>query len=279
MIEVKGISKRYGRVIALDNVSLVFAEHKIYGLLGRNGAGKTTLLSAIAGRIFADKGSISVNGFSVRDGNMESNNVYMMSEQGLYPEGMTVKKVFKKTALFYEGFDMEAALELCRKFQLATNKKTNALSTGYASILKIITALSTNAEYLLFDEPVLGLDANHRDVFYKELLKKFAEKPFTAVISTHLVEEITNLAEEIIVIKNGQIIINESCQNLLTRGYTVSGPAAAVEQYVSGKTLLGIDSLGGLKTACLSGMPEEVPETLEVGRLDLQQLFIYLTND
>ena len=278
-ITVKGVSKHYGSVTALDNVSLTLAEHKIYGLLGRNGAGKTTLLNAIAGRIFADEGEIAINGYAVQDDKAETNNVYMMSEQTLYPDGMTVGKAFKKTALFYEGFDMDEVLELCRKFKLATGKKINSLSTGYTSVFKIITALATNAEYLLFDEPVLGLDAGHRDIFYKTLLKKFAEKPFTAIISTHLVEEVAHIAEEVIIIKEGRIIVNESCQDLLARGYTVSGPAATVEQYAAGKPLLGMDSLGGLKTACLSGVPDNVPETLELGKPDLQTFFIYLTSD
>jgi len=99
-------------------------------------------------------------------------------------------------------------------------------------------------------------------------------------MSTHLIEEVAPLIEEVIIIKDGKIIINESKEELLTKGYTVSGPASLVEKYINGKNVLSINVIGGLKTACILGQQEHksLPDGLETGTMDLQNLFIQLTN-
>ena len=136
-----------------------------------------------------------------------------------------------------------------------------------------------NAPYILLDEPVLGLDANHRDLFYRILIEKYSESPCTIVISTHLIEEVSNVIEDIIIIKQGKIIKNESREALLSQGYTVSGVASIVDAYVAGKDVIGTDQLGGLKTVYVLGkIDQKVPEGIEISKLDLQKLFIQLTN-
>ena len=279
-IEVKNVSKSYGPVKALEDVSLTFEGNKIYGLLGRNGAGKTTLLNIITNRIIEDSGEVLIDGEGHKGNDSALGKLYMMGESNLYPESMKIKDVFKWTETFYPQFDQEYAEKTAEMFGLSLKKKTNALSTGYNSIFKLILALSVNAPYVFFDEPVLGLDANHRELFYKLLLEKYAERPFTAVISTHLIEEVSGIIEDVIIIKSGRVIRNESCEELLSKGYTVSGTAAKVDSFIKDKQVIGTDALGGLKTAYILGKAEEsLPEGLEMTRLDLQKLFIQLTNE
>jgi ABC-2 type transport system ATP-binding protein len=280
-IEVRNIIKNYGEVQALKNVSVFFGENKIYGLLGRNGAGKTTLLNSITGRIFPDSGEIFVDGEPAIENDNAQRKIFMMSEKNFYPEGMRVRDAIKWTKEFYPDFDRDYCMELAGKFGLKQNKKIKSLSTGYGSIVKLILTLSTNAPYLLFDEPVLGLDANHRDMFYKALLQKYSEKPFTAVISTHLIEEVSGVIEEVVIIKKGEIIRNQSTDELLSKGYTLSGGASAIDSIISDKTVLGVDSLGGLKTAYVVGEidPASLPAGVEIGKMDLQKLFIHLTSE
>jgi ABC-2 type transport system ATP-binding protein len=278
-IEIKNITKLYGNVCALDHINLQFDENKIYGLLGRNGAGKSTLLNLITNRIFADSGEILVDGEPIQYNDNASGKLYLMNEKNFYPENMKLKKVFEWTKNFYSDFDEKYAKELAERFELNMNSTVKSLSTGYSSIYKLIIALSVNVPYILLDEPVLGLDANHRDLFYRTLIQKFSEKPCTIIISTHLIEEVTNVIEDIVIIKKGSIIKNESCEELLSKGYTVSGSTAAVDAYIDKKNLIGTDTLGGLKTAYILGKPENsIPDNLEVSRLDLQKLFIQLTN-
>ena len=280
-LEVKNVTKRFGQLIALDNVSLTLAEGKIYGLLGRNGAGKSTLLNIITNRIFADAGEVLVNGLPARENDAAQQKMYMMSEKGYYPDSMRVADAFKCTEAFYGSFSRDYAAKLCELFGLNTRKKIKELSTGYGSIFKLITALSVNVPFVLLDEPVLGLDANHRELLYKILMETYTERPRTIVISTHLIEEVSGLIEEVVIIKKGKIIRQQPTEELLAMGYTISGPAAKVDEYAAGKELLGEDSLGGLKTAYVLGKPgrEQLPDYLQVGKMDLQKLFIRLTNE
>jgi ABC-2 type transport system ATP-binding protein len=279
-IELRGLRKKFGNTCALDRVSLTFEENKIYGLLGRNGAGKSTLLNIITNRIFADEGEVLVNGIPATENDNALRNIYLMSEKNNYPEKMKIKDVFKWSNEFYPNFDSEYAMEIAHRFELNINKTVKALSTGYTSIFKVIIALSTNTPYILLDEPVLGLDANHRDLFYKVLLEKYSTNPCCIVISTHLIEEVSNVIENIIIIKNGKIIKNESRDNLLCQGYTVSGKASLIDNFISDKHVIGTDMLGGLKTAYLMETLDSttIPRELEVTKLDLQKLFIQLTN-
>jgi len=280
-LEVKNVTKKFGQLTALDHVSLTLEEGKIYGLLGRNGAGKSTLLNIITNRIFANEGEVLVNGLPARENDTAQQKIYMMSEKNYYPDSMRVADAFKCTEAFYGDFSRAYAAKLCDQFGLNPRKKIKELSTGYGSIFKLITALSVSVPYVLLDEPALGLDANHRELMYKILLETYTERPRTIVVSTHLIEEISGLIEEVVIIKKGRIIRQQATEELLSMGYTISGPAAKVDEHIAGKEILGQDSLGGLKTAYVLGKPEKepLPEFLQVGKMDLQKLFIRLTNE
>ena len=280
-IEVKNVSKCFGQVQALDSVNLHFQPGKIYGLLGRNGAGKSTLLNIITNRIFSDSGEVLLDGEPLRENDNTQSKIYMMSEKNYYPDGFRVRDVFKWTKEFYSGFDYELADELCRQFHLNTNKKVKNLSTGFNTIFKIITALSVNAPYVFLDEPVLGLDANNRDLFYRTLIKNYAKNPRTFIISTHLIEEVAAVIEEVVIIKDGRIIENRSTEKLLATGYTASGTIDAVNKFAIGKKVIGEDILGGWKSVYILGQVDknDLHENIEIQKLELQKLFIRLTND
>ena len=280
-IEVKNITKTFGSVRALHDVSVTIEPNKIYGLLGRNGARKTTLLNIITNRIFADSGSVTIDDKDAATNAEAMQNVYMMSEKNYYPESMKVKEMFRWSKEFYPSFDVDYANSLAQKFELDTNKKFKALSTGYHSIVKVIIALAVGTDYVLLDEPVLGLDANHRELFYKLLIENYSSAPKTFVISTHLIEEAAGVIEDVIIIKKGAILAQRSCEEMLSESYTVSGTSNAVDEYVRGKEIIGEDSLGGLKTVYIVGKvnKSEIPSNLEIGKADLQKLFIRMTNE
>jgi len=280
-IQINNVTKAFGDTLALNQVTLTFEPHKIYGLLGRNGAGKSTLLNIITNRLFADSGEVTIDGLSSVENDMTQGLLYLMSEKNLYPESMTCNEAFKWTQQFFKDFNLDYALNLAKQFKLDTKKKIRSLSTGYTSIFKIITALSVNTPYVLFDEPVLGLDANHREMFYRLLIEKYSNNAFTAIISTHLIEEIANLLEYVMIIKNGEILVNESCETLLSKGYSISGTIKQVNGFIKGKEIIGEDVLGGLKTATIIGSINKstLPDGIEISNLDLQKLFIKLTNE
>lgn len=278
-IEIKNVTKKFGDNTALNNVSISFGENKIYGLLGRNGAGKSTLLNIITNRLFATEGEVTIDNLQACENDKAQEKIYLMSEKTLYPQDMKLKAILKWTKNFYPNFDMDKAMEYAKIFKLDINKKMKALSTGYTSIFKLIIAMSVNTPYVILDEPVLGLDANHRELFYQLLIEKYSEEPFTIIISTHLIEEISALIEEAVIISEGEVLLHKTREDLLALGYSVSGKATEVDAYIAGKETIGVDALGGLKTAYVMGRPDsDISENLEITTLDLQKLFVKLTN-
>lgn len=196
-IQIKDITKKYNSLIALDHVSFTFEFGKIYGFLGRNGAGKSTLINIIANRIFADDGTVLIDDVPAKENMQVHEKIFCMSEADLYDKELKINEHFKWINRFYDRFDLNKALEIAKKFDLDTNKKFKALSKGYQSIFKLAVALSLNVPYVIFDEPVLGLDTNHRELFYDLLLKNYEKDERTIIIATHLIEEVANIIEEV----------------------------------------------------------------------------------
>lgn len=278
-IELRELSKDFKTVHALSNVSVTFEENKIYGLLGRNGAGKTTMLNLINNRLFPTSGAVLVDGLSAAENDKAQGEIFFVGEIQLIEDSCKVREYFKITAAFYEGFDMAYAERLAGEYGLGLNKKLRSLSTGYSTIAKLIAALATDARYLLLDEPVLGLDANHREKFYRDLLDNYGQNPRTIIISTHLIEEVSNVVEQVVIIKDGAVLLDKPTQEVRDMGYSVSGRAQEVDGYIKDKNVLSVEMLGGLKTACVLGTPKAVPAELQITALDLQKMFVYLTNE
>jgi ABC-2 type transport system ATP-binding protein len=283
-IEIKNVSKAYGKTAALKNVSATIADGKICGFLGRNGAGKTTLLNIITNRLFADWGEVWIDGEPALENDRAQAKIFYMTEKTLYPEDMKVRDVFKLTRGFYPQFDLDYANILAERFKLETVKRVGGLSTGYLSIFKLILTLAANAPVSIFDEPVLGLDANHRDLFYKELVAHYNASPNTVILSTHLIEEAAGLLEEAIIIKEGEILLAQPVEDLLQLAYTVSGSQADVDRYASGKKVIREEALGRFKAATIfqkrNGTDQEALAQLglDLTPARLQELFISLTN-
>lgn len=284
MIAINNIIKYYGKVCALDNISLTFESNKIYGLLGRNGAGKTTLLNLISNRLFPTSGAITIDGESVVENDRAIGKVFYTNEKNFYPEGMTIKKIFKWTKEFYPSFNIDYAYGLCDKFSLNLGKKIKALSTGYNSISKLVCTLASDAEILIFDEPILGLDAHHRDLFYKELIANYIEKPKTIILSTHIIDEVADVFEKVIILKDKNVIVDNNVETLLKTAYCVSGSSESIDKFIINKNCVNIDQLATFKAATIIGEINHEDQALAAAlnlqftEVELQKLFIYLTN-
>ncbi|MBS5131416.1 MAG: ABC transporter ATP-binding protein [Lachnospiraceae bacterium] len=278
-IQIKNITKKYNGLTALDNVSFSFEFGKIYGFLGRNGAGKSTLINVIANRIFANEGKVLVDDVPARENMKVQEKIFCMSETDLYDKDLKIKEHFKWINRFYDSFNIDKALEISEKFNLDTDKRFKALSKGYQSIFKLTVALSLNVPYVIFDEPVLGLDANHRELFYDLLLKDYEDGERTIIIATHLIEEVANIIEEVVLIDKGKILLQESVERLLETGYSISGITKEVDDYCTDKNVIGYDELGSLKIAYVLGEKTPLPENsnLQISAMNLQKLFVKLT--
>ncbi|MBT1138732.1 ABC transporter ATP-binding protein [Lactiplantibacillus argentoratensis] len=280
-IQVQAVQQAFRGQTVLDNLNLTIKPNTIYGLLGRNGAGKSTLLNIISNRIFADSGTVTMDNETMCDNDHTLGKVYLMSEVNLYSERSRVKQLFKTTALLYGDFDDAHANKLAQTFGLDLNARFGKLSTGYRTIFKLIIALCVPADYVFLDEPVLGLDANHREIFYQELIETYSDHPRTFVISTHLIEEIANLIEHVFVLDNHHIIVDGDVTDILGQSYAVTGPQTDVSTYTDGLNIIGQDHLGGITAHYVYGPlnnDRPIPDTVTVEHLDLQKLFVNLTN-
>lgn len=280
-IRLDHVSKTYGKAKVLDDVSVSFEYGKIYGLLGRNGAGKSTLLGVIANRLFPSSGQILIDGEVATENAAVLTEVHGTTELGLYPADMGTGTLFKSLGKLRSDFDVSRATFLAEMFELDVKKPLYKLSTGYRTIYQLIIAFSLNVSYLLLDEPVLGLDANHRELFYKLLLEDYLERGRTVVVATHLIEEVANLVERVVVLDHGRVLLEASADELRERGYNISGRNDDVRTYCDGLDVIGVEELGGLAVAYLMGEPESMRLTdrLTVAPLNLQKLFVKMTEN
>ncbi len=276
-LEINNISKDFKNVKALDDISLEFETGKIYALLGRNGAGKSTLMNIITNRIFPNKGTITIDGENVYNNDDLMSKIYLMSDDDFFGS-INSLQAFKMAKRFDSNFDFNYALELSKDFELNIKIDVNKLSTGYFSIFKVILAFCSSSNFILFDEPVLGLDAPHRDLFYKLLLSTFSEKQDNVcfVVSTHLIDEISNIAQEAIIINKGKKISQGLVEDLSASVSEVVGSKELVEQATKNAKLLGSTKVGRVYSAFVTGDVEKI-EGISINSVDLQRMFIEIT--
>ncbi|MBF4573017.1 ABC transporter ATP-binding protein [Herbiconiux sp. VKM Ac-1786] len=282
VIEAEGLSKHYRTVDAVDDVSFSIEENTITGLLGRNGAGKTTLMQLLTGQEFATRGTIRVFGESPVENAGVLQRLSFIKESQKYPDDFKPKHVFATAPWFFPNWDAEFAARLIDDFRLPLNRRIKKLSRGQLSAVGVIVGLAGRAPITFFDEPYLGLDAVARQIFYDRLLEDYAEHPRTVVLSTHLIDEVANLLEHVIVIDQGRILLDDDAESLRGSATTVVGTRAAVDSFVGGREVLHRDSLGGLASVTVGRLdPAERREAaelgLELGPVSLQQLVVQKT--
>ncbi|SDS78079.1 ABC-2 type transport system ATP-binding protein [Paenibacillaceae bacterium GAS479] len=281
-LETVRLTKTYANQQALDGVSLRLEANRIHGLLGRNGAGKTTLMSIATAQLFATSGEVRIFGQAPYENRDALSRVCFIKESQRYPEVFTVSDMMAVASTLYPNWDASFADRLTDEFRLPRRKKIKGFSRGMLSSVGIIIGLASRAELTLFDEPYLGLDAVARGLFYDRLIEDYAENPRTIVLSTHLIDEVSRLLEEVHVIDRGRLLLHEDTELLRSRAYTVTGPAAKVDAFINGRRLLRREALGGsAHAALLASSPSEQAEAraagLETAPLPLQQLIVYLT--
>ncbi len=276
---VEHLAKAYRYKPLLTDVSLTLEAGKIYGLLGRNGVGKSTLLRIINNRTRVKRGKVTLAGESVFENERAQNTIYLMSDARLFAPDMKLTAIFKLVGQLYGAFDQPLATHLCQVFGLDQTTKLRRLSTGYQTIANLIVALCVPCDFVLLDEPVLGLDAPNRELFYQELMATYAERPRTFVIATHLIEEVAGLLNHVFVLEEGTVTLDEDTETLQQRGRVVSGPAALVTDYLSGVPVLRTTRLGGMLTVYTREAPLDrpLPNGVSLTGMNLQQLFIEVT--
>lgn len=285
MLEIKYLNKSYGDTKVLTDLSLELEENKVYGLLGRNGVGKTTLLSIIANQISKSSGEVKLYGEEVFENPKALENICMVREKGIGVEDIKVKKIFNMAKILYKDWDEDYKNFLIKEFNFNTNKKYNKLSRGNQTIVGLILGLASRSKLTIFDEPSLGLDAAHRYKFYNLLLKDIENYPRTIIISTHLIDEVTNLFEEVIILKDESVYIKDEVNNLMEKAYFLNGKEENIAPIIEGKRVIHKEEFGtsvivGLFHRLTSEEKQRLKDNnIDISPMPLQKLFVYLTEN
>lgn len=283
VIDVQNLTKRYRSTTAVDDLSFRIEEHAIYGFLGSNGAGKTTTMSMLTAQNFPTSGSIRVFGEQPYENARVLSRMCFVRESQKYPDDFTPQHAFRSARLFFPHWDEDFAQELISDFRLPLKTTIKKLSRGQLSAVGVIIGLAARAEITFFDEPYLGLDAVARALFYDRLMEDYAEHPRTIVLSSHLIDEIADLIERVLIIDDGHLLVDATTDDLRGQAVTLTGSADQVNRFVVGREVLHRQSLGNVSSATVFGTLSDAELTdvreagLERTPVPLQQLVVHLT--
>lgn len=283
VIECNELTKTYGNVKALDQLSLTIGENKITGLIGRNGAGKTTLLKILAGYWRETSGEVKVflekpfNNLNV------SANTIFIDDQMKFPETLTLMEILREGERFYEKWDMNFAKRLFTYFSFDEKQIHKNLSKGKKSTFNVIFGLASRCALTMFDEPTTGMDTAVRKDFYRALLKDYLAYPRTILISSHHLDEIEELLEDVLLIDQGKKYLHLPIEEVQEYALGLTGKTAIIEQWVANKEVLFTRRMGEERSYIVvknDFFPIEQANQLgiEMSSVNPSDLCVYLTN-
>ena len=211
ILECENLSKNYGSVKALDNLTLKIESGKIVGLLGPNGHGKTTLIKTLSGLLSKDKGKVLIDGKRIGVGTKKIVS-YLPERSYLSPE-MKIKEVVSFFQEFYEDFDAKKADAMLGELSLDKESKLKSLSKGNREKVQLIMVMSRKAKLYLLDEPMGGVDPAARDYILKTIISNYSEDA-TVIISTHLIQDVEQILDEVVFLKEGKVMLHSDVDEL-----------------------------------------------------------------
>lgn len=293
MLEFKDVSKIYNKgtvyteKTVLNKINMTIEEGKVYGLVGRNGAGKTTLLKVLSNQIAKYEGTILWNGEEVYENQRLVEEIIYVSDDMIdntTDKDRKLYKIFKTAKDLYKKWDDEFLNYLVETFKLDVQEKYSKLSKGNKTLVNLILGLCTRGDISLFDEPSTGLDANNRYKFYKILMEDLEEHPRTVIISTHLIDEVESVLEEVIFIDKGNIIFKEEVDEIQSKSWAFTGKPEELKS-LENKNIVYRDSMGSMEiVGIFDHISSEERRDLQsrgvdIGSISLQKLVVYMTEE
>ncbi|WP_449619597.1 ATP-binding cassette domain-containing protein [Robertmurraya sp. Marseille-Q9965] len=286
VIQCKELSKTYLRKKVLSQISFSIEENKITGVIGRNGVGKTTLLKIMAGFTKETSGEIRILEQRPFNNLYTSVNTIFVDDQMSFPPALQLQELLEAAQTFYPNWDMEFAQRLFKYFNFEPKHYHNTLSKGRTSTFNAIVGIAARCPITIFDEPTTGMDEAVRKDFYRALLKDYIDHPRTILISSHHLEEMEDLLEDVLLLKNGKVHLHIPISDLKEWAIGLQGPAATVLPWTEGKEVIYQNQIG-LDTTYVV-VKNDLSEA-ELARISLNgvkitpvrasDLCVYLTNE
>lgn len=279
-VEIKNLNYAFQDSTVLQAIELKIEMNKIYGLMGKNGAGKTTLINLIANQLIAKQGEINIFGKDPRKEATILEKLCVVREGEFYAPRMRVKDIFRLYQTLYKEYDEVLEKKLVDFFQLPVHKIYQKYSRGMKSMVFIIIGICSRAPITIFDEPTLGLDAASREDFYKILLEDYLKHPRTIIVSTHLIDEVEQLIERVILIDEGKVILNEEVQELKEQAYYITASQEKLEKLEALRDRVPKKCYGKTSVYAYLGSFSKTDreiikgEQIEIVPMSLQQIFL-----
>ena len=217
MIEVKNLTKKFGKFTALDDLNLTFTNSKSIALIGPNGCGKTTLIKSILGLNVIETGDILVDGKSVKDDYRYRKDIGYMPQIGRYPENMSIGQTIKMIKDTRKISETHLDIELLENFELEKmyDKKMGTLSGGTTQKVSAVLAFMFDPKVIILDEPTAGLDPLASEILKNKIIKE-KNRGKLIIITSHLLSELDDIVSEIVFMNEGKIIVQQSVTDLMT---------------------------------------------------------------
>jgi ABC-2 type transport system ATP-binding protein len=244
IIQCDNVSKAYKSVNAVNNLSFSIEENTITGLIGRNGAGKTTLLKMLSGFLKTSDGEIKVFNENPFNSLHVSSNTIFIDENMSFSKQLTLDEILSAAKGFYPNLNETMSRKLLEYFSLNQNKKHNELSKGMTSTFNMILGIASHCALTIMDEPTTGMDAAVRKEIYKIMLRDYIENPRSIIISSHHLEELEDILEDILLLQDGTKLLHMPIVDLKEYAISFSGKVEAVNPLIKGRKMLYEESFG-----------------------------------
>ena len=206
IMDIKNVSKNYGKKIVLDDISFSLSKGQIVGLFGSNGSGKTTLIKIITGLLSDYKGSVLIDNKEI---GIETKSVISyLPEKTYFNKNLNAKSIISIFNDFYSDFNIDKANDMLKNFSLSENQKISTMSKGMQEKLQLVMVMSREAKLYILDEPMGGVDPAARDYILDTIIKNYNENS-SILITTHLIQDVERIFDKALFIKEGKIVINE----------------------------------------------------------------------
>lgn len=214
IIEIRNLTKMYGRARGVTDVSLDVNSGEIFGFLGSNGAGKSTTIRSMLGLIKYKQGDIRILGFDAKKEREKIlKEVGYMPSEAWFPNGMTAKQVIKLSADVRKKDCRDEAAKLCERLQVNVERKISELSLGNRKKISIVCAMQHRPKLFVFDEPTSGLDPLMQNTFF-ELIRGYVDEGATCLLSTHVLSEVRNYCDRVAIMREGKLMVSDTVANL-----------------------------------------------------------------
>lgn len=214
MIEVKECSKRFGKIQAVNKVTLDICEREVFGLVGSNGAGKSTLLRMAAGIIRPDSGEILIDDSPVYENEEIKKNFFYISDNCYFPSNYTAKDLVEFYRGYYPGFQIQRYKKMMEHFHLDENRKIHTFSKGMKKQLLVILGVSAGTKYLFCDETFDGLDPVMRQAIKSLFASEIMSREFTPVIASHNLRELEEICDHVGLLHKGGVLLSRDLEDM-----------------------------------------------------------------